>query len=131
MRLSQKQQNSIKKLVEECFDNNHLNQAKSRLVVSNLKKLPNNQAIAALSLFIKRLRSRLEQNTLVIESPTKLSNSEVRQIVGQISQQHTVYQIQTKIDPSLITGVRVKIGDTIIEDNFFTRTQQLTNTING
>lgn len=131
MRLNAKQQRSIKHLVESCFDHDQIDQNKSKLILNQLKKLPDNQSIAALSFFIKKLRSRLEKNTLIIESPTKLSNSEIRHIVAEIAKNHTVYQIQTQINPSLLTGIRVKIGDTVLEDNFYSRTQQLTNIING
>lgn len=131
MKLNASQQRSIGRLVKSCFENNKVNESKTKLVIKQLKNLPDGQAILAISLFIKRLRQRLEKNTILIESPIKLSNAEVRLIVSQISKDHTVYKIQTAIDPSLISGIRVKIGDTVLEDTFFSRTQQLTTTING
>lgn len=131
MKLNTKQQKTIGRLVESCFRQNKVDETKTRLVVKKLKTMPNGQAISALSLFITRLRSRLEKNTILIESPSKLSNVEIRRIVGEISKDHTVYQIQTKIEPSLITGIRVKIGDTILEDTYSSRSEQIIKTING
>lgn len=131
MKLPTHQQHSISRLVESCFHNNRVNEPQAKLIIEQLKKLPHGQSIAAVSLFIKRLRSRLEKNTILIESSVKLSSAEIRDIVSTVAEKHTVYQIQTQIDPSLITGIRVKIGDTILEDSFLTRTNQLTNTING
>lgn len=131
MRLSIKQQHSITRLVESCFQNNRVIESQTKLIIQNLKNLPHGQSIATISLFIKYLRTRLEKNTILIESPIKLSNAEIRDIVSAVAKDHTVYQIQTQVDPSLITGIRVKIGDTILEDSFLTRTQQLAQTING
>lgn len=131
MKLSLKQQRSVSRLVESCFDNNRLNESKTKLTVNGLKKLPDGLAINTISLFIKKLRQRLQKNTILISSPIKLSNAEVRNIVNQVSKDHTVYQIQTQVDPSLISGIQVKIGDTVLEDSFSSRAQQLTNSING
>lgn len=131
MKLNQSQQKSIGRLVESCFNNNKVDEQKTKLIIKNLKFMPSGQAIAAISLFIKRLRQRLEKNTILIESPSKLSNSEIRQIVANISKDHTVYQIQTNVDPSLITGIRVKIGNTVLEDSYISRAEQINQTING
>ena len=131
MKLNLKQKKSISRLVESCFDNNKIDDPKARLIIKQLKSLPDGQAIQAISFFLKKLRLRLEQNTILIESATRLSSQEIRQIVAQISKEHTVYQIQTNVNPSLITGIRVKIGNTVLEDSFFSRAEQLTNLING
>lgn len=93
--------------------------------VKNLKSFVLPQAIAALSLYVKRLKAEVGKSTLEIKSAVVLSPAQVSQATKAIKAKHNVTSVETEVDNSLFGGVRVKIGDLVYDDTLGQKMVQL------
>lgn len=93
--------------------------------VKTLKDLPIPQSIMALSEYMRRIKSEVQKSTLTIESVVPLLPVEVKSIVSAIKADHQVNDIQSIINPSLLGGIKVRIGDVIYDDSITNKILQL------
>lgn len=84
-------------------------------VVKNLKTLPRSQAIYAISKFIKGLKNKSREGNAVIESATPLSSKQINSIMSKLNNNFSVTGVENKINPELLGGIRVRIGDTVLD----------------
>lgn len=89
---------------------------KAQGFVKNLKSFTAPQAIAALSLYVKRLKTEVEKSTLEIKSAVALSPAQVSQVTKAIKIKHNVNSVETGVEGFLLGGIRVKIGDLVYDD---------------
>lgn len=84
-------------------------------VVKNLKTLPRSQAIYAISKFIKGLKNKSREGNAVIESATPLSSVQINSIMSKLNNNFSVTGVENKINPELLGGIRVRIGDSVLD----------------
>lgn len=104
-----------RRLVKGCFDSGKLNQNKVLRVLAIFKKMPINQAIQALTIFKRDLSREIKGKTLLIESTEILSKEVVFKIANKLESEYQFSKVETDINPDLIGGIKVKIGDTLID----------------
>ncbi len=91
---------------------------------SQIKKLPLSQALPLLQEYLKELKKEMMNRTLSIESVVEISAAQMEHIKKAFS--HTpVSQIETSHNPSLLGGVKVKIGDMVYNDSLAEKINQL------
>lgn len=106
--------------VEQSFEKDKLSIKNVNLMVKSFKKLAATDAVFTLNQYLKGLKRKVLEKTLVIESATKLSSQELKNIEKTFSKTTKILAVKNKIDPSLLGGIKVKIGD-IVYDNSLTR----------
>jgi F-type H+-transporting ATPase subunit delta len=81
---------------------------------------------------IEELKKEQEvlQQKVIIESAIELSDREISQLAKTISQK-LKYQpsIINRVDPDLLAGIRLRIGDQVIDISLKNRLEQIRNTI--
>ncbi len=102
-----------------------LNNSKVQQLIKKYAALTSQAAILSLRHLSRLIQNYQKQTTLSIESATKLSTSEEKQLEKQFSHQYHVNNVESKIDPSLFAGIRVRIGDDVYEDSLHSRLNQL------
>lgn len=112
-------------LLKESFISGRQNSRKVVEHIKTLKKLPTSQAIFALKQYLKGLKQLISKNTLVIESANKLSSKDIEQIKRRIKKNYQYSLSEVKVNLTLLGGIRVKIGDLILEDTYLSRIDQL------
>lgn len=115
----------IQRLLKESFISGRQNSRKVVKHIKALKKLSTPEAIFALEQYLKGLKQLISKNTLVIESANKLSSKDIEQIKKRIKKNYQYSLSEVKINPSLLGGIRIKIGDLILEDSYLSRIDQL------
>jgi F0F1-type ATP synthase delta subunit len=126
-----KVQKIVHKYVEESVSDGKPNPKIVLFYSSEFKKLPGNQAIIYLSEYIKALRKKVDSYVLHIESSQKLTSAQRDKISRLIKTFYPVSQVVEEIDPKLLGGVRVKIGDHVFEDTIQSRIEQIGEAIHG
>lgn len=130
--INKRLKNIVEKLVINSFTPK--GEVKESLVIENtklLKKLPFGQAIAALTLYQKGLKREILKTTLEIISSTALSPSQKKQIMKISKKTFNINKVLTKIDPLLLGGLRIKVGDMVFDDSVQNKIGQLKGVING
>ena len=83
------------------------------------------QSILALSEFTKGLKREINKSYLIVESAVETSPLLQKEIIKTISQHYKIINSQFIINTSLLGGLRVKIGDTLIDNSIRDKIYQL------
>lgn len=113
----------INKLVEQSFKGGKADELFIGKVSATLKKLNTSDALVTANLYLKGLKRKIIENTLVIESTIKLSSSELKSIQKMLKRE--VYAVEQKLNPSLLGGLRIKIGDEFADYSLQSKINQL------
>lgn len=119
----------LRKVVEQAVKNSaedgKIMENQVKKYVTAFKKLSRSEAVAALSLYLKGIKRILGQHTLVVESAEKPSFHQVQMIKKTLNTKYIIHNTKLQLNPSLLGGIRVKIGDTIFEDSIRSRINQI------
>ncbi len=119
----------LKKLVQQAVQassvQGKVSSVKVRIFISEFKKLPQGKAIFCLSEYRNGLERVRDMQTLKIESAIPLPRSTIRKIQNEFKKFHTVTEIQTKQNSSLLGGLKVTIGDQVFDDSIERKVQKL------
>lgn len=130
-----KKDKHLKRLVEQAvlasFKDGKLVSEKVQSFIKSFKALPRSKAIFALTEYSKGIKRELDMQTLVVESTTPLSSDEKRKIITKMEKQFSILNSQYSLNPALLGGLRVKIGDTVYDDSIEARINQLREEIRG
>ena len=86
---------------------------------------------AFLQAFHKAAVRECHKDTLTIESTEPLSADDRERLVTSFSANHErTLQIDDRINPELIAGIRVRLGDTVYDGSLASRLESLTSRIN-
>ncbi len=130
-----KKNKGIKKLVDicigECCNEGRVNESKVAKALTELKKLPLDQAVYAISEFLKGVKKHKNQYTLSIESSQLLTKTEVDKIVESLRKDYRFAEVKNIVNPDLFGGLKIRIGDDIFDDSIKGRIEQLGGAIHG
>lgn len=118
-------QKIVAQLIKVSFINGELNPAKVKSIVNTLKTLSVGNAINSLSLYLNLLKGELDKSRLIIETPVKLSQEKIDEIIKIVQKQNQVTETEIIIKPELMGGLRIKIGDEVYEDSLSDRISQI------
>src|SRR3989344_7294836 len=119
----------IKKIVSmcvgECCYKGKINHLKVTKAVRLLKSLPREQSILAISEFLKGIKQQKDKYMLIIESSTDLTKKEINKIVKQTKNKFPITEVKNIINPFLIGGIKLKIGDVIYDNSLKDKIKQV------
>lgn len=121
----------VNQAVVASFDKGRLVDAKVKKFVKSFKSLSGSHAIFALSHYLKGLRYKIQMYTLVIESSHKLQLRQIKNIATTLRKHHFFSRIETKVNPTLLGGLRLKIGDLVIDSTLENKISQIGGIIRG
>jgi F0F1-type ATP synthase delta subunit len=104
-----------KRLLKDSFDGDQISDAKIQNVVNAIKKLPYPYSLIVLSSYKKLLQTIIDQKTLTIESASKLTDTEIKQVQNHYVSNFELMYTNVSVNEALIAGVRVKAGDTLVD----------------
>lgn len=116
-----------KKLVELSKDDSGVvTEAKVGEVLSGLKQVEHRQPLATLKAYLSYLRREVALQTAVVSTPASLSDDALKEIEAKFTALYArPISAEIKQDPSLIAGVRVRVGDDVYDASVAGRLQRL------
>ncbi len=121
----------IDKAVIASFAGDRLNRPKVLSLVSSFKKLSKIEAIYMMNKYLEGIKRETSKTTLEIESPTALSQKQIKDLVSALKADYQITNVILKVDPTLLAGVRVRLGDLSFEDTILSRIEKLKEVIIG
>ncbi|MBI2021713.1 F0F1 ATP synthase subunit delta [Candidatus Daviesbacteria bacterium] len=121
----------VEKLVQASFSAGKLSENKAQKIIKDLEKLPTSEAIFALTEYSKGIKRELDKTTLVIEAAVDLSKSELAKIERQVKKDFPVNQTKVVVNPNLIAGLRIRVGDLLIDNSLQDKILQIGGIIHG
>jgi hypothetical protein len=124
-----KKNKDLKKLAQvcckSCFREGRLNEEKVASIVASFKSLPRSQAIFVISELLKALKKTQNQTTLQIESPVPVASIQTNRIIDRLKKEFLITNTENQINPALLGGFRVRIGDTLLDYSLSNKVSQL------
>ncbi len=121
----------VQKMVEASIKDGILQDKKVTFFLKEIKKLSLATSIFILSEYKKRLLFELSKHTLVVESAMDVNILELNKIKEELKGFGRIVKTEVKINPELIGGLRVKLGDIIFDDSIKSRIAQIGGMIHG
>lgn len=112
------------KAAELSFKDGDLDESAARKFIKAFKNLPLNESVLTLNHYLRAIRSGLAKTTLLIESSVNLTASQVKEIEASFKGKK-INETKTQLSPSILGGVRVRIGDVIFDNSVRSRINQV------
>lgn len=124
-----KKKSKLKKLaakyVSLSYQSGKGDEEKIKKIMEGLKSLPRSQAIYIISKFLKGVRKREGQNTLLIESAVPLTKRQIDHILKNFRKEFVILEVKNVVNPSVLGGFRVRVGDMISDYSIQGKISQL------
>jgi F0F1-type ATP synthase delta subunit len=112
------------KAAELSFKNGDLDENAARKFIKAFKGLPLNESVLTLNHYLRAIKSGLSKTTLLIESSVNLTAPQIKEIEASFKGKK-INETKTQLSPSILGGVRVRIGDVIFDNSVRSRINQV------
>lgn len=131
MKINKQLKKDIGLAIKVSLDKGKVLPSKTAKFIKLFKGLPLPQAIQSLTLYKKGLSREIMAKTLIVESVIPLSGEDLGKIKKGASKNFSVLETKNILNKSLLGGLRIKIGDVLIDDSISGRIGQVKETIAG
>lgn len=131
MKKSSHLQKLISKLAESSFKDGRIIESQVAKSIKLLKTLPPYQAIPSLSEYLKLIKRKERQTTMYIETVITLSQSTIKKMKKIVERKIKITKIVTNINPGIIGGFRLRIGDEVWDETVLGKINQIKEAIAG
>lgn len=121
----------VQKSVEQSFEKGKLDEKRAQGFIETFKKLNLNEAIFCLETYQKLLKQELSKSEAMVYSAIKLSTEEQKKMIKKLYTLYSILYTSFQTDPSLLGGIKVKIGDTIFDDTVKSKIKEVKGVIHG
>ncbi len=126
MKISKETRRAARKLFHGCFVNSHLDENRVHTAVSLVGTQKTRHYLGILTVIEKLVRSESQKLDLLLESAVSLNDTEVREMYSHIQTHFSVPLISKhRTNPSLIGGLRIKVGSHVWDGSIAARLRQL------
>ncbi len=119
------------KAAQLSFKGDALDESAARKFIKAFRALPLNESVLTLKHYLRALKSEISKTTMVVESAVKIGESEIKDMKAGLGRQMRVLEVEQKINPSILGGVRVRIGDVIFDNSVRSRINQVKEALAG
>lgn len=118
------------KAAQLSFKGDALDEGVAKKFIKAFKALPLNESVLTLNHYLRAIKSELAKTTMVVESAVKIGDSEIKDLKAGFGK-HKVLEVEQKLNPSILGGVRVRIGDVIFDNSVRSRINQVKEALAG
>ncbi|OGE25527.1 hypothetical protein A3C26_02350 [Candidatus Daviesbacteria bacterium RIFCSPHIGHO2_02_FULL_39_12] len=122
-------QKVVKQLVKVSFIDGKMVESNIIKSIKILKSQSKSQAILALSEYLRALKRKQREHTLFIETTSPLSVGQINKILKAVEKQVKITKVVTQINPEILGGFKLKIGDAIWDESLMGKIKQVKETI--
>jgi len=119
------------KAAQLSFKQGVLDETVARKFIKAFKGLPLNESILTLNHFVRALKTELNKTTLTIESAVSISESGIKELENVLGRQYKIIDTHVDLNPSILGGIKVRIGDVIFDNSIKARIYQVKEALAG
>lgn len=116
---------TINGLVGSSFKDGKMIESKVTKAVKALKSLPTTDSIWALSEYLKGLKRMERKHTMLVETVVPLNSTLLKKIKKIVEKKVKVTKIVTQINPSILGGFILKVGDEVWDQSVLDKINQV------
>ena len=113
------------KAAQLSFKEGKLDDAFAHKFIRAFKGLPLSESILTLNHYMKALRSEINKTTLTVESVVSIPKADVKELENVLGKQYKVLQVKEELNPSILGGIKVRIGDVIFDNSIKSKINQV------
>ena len=130
MKISKEVQAQARRLMRLCIGADGLmDEAIVRQVADKIAAEKPRNYLALLTAFAGLVRQERAAHTATITSAVPLTEAEQAAITARLNARQAGLNYEWQVDPALIAGLTVKVGDNVTDSSIRTRIEQLTKTL--
>lgn len=99
--------------------------------IKSFKSLPLGEAIPSITCYLRALKMEINKTTLIVMSASKITTSQQNSIENALKKEFKILETKSEINPSILGGVKVKIGDIIFDNSLKAKLNQVVQAINN
>lgn len=122
---------TINKLADLSFKDGRLLESQVTKSVKILKTLKTADSIWTISEYLKELKRKERQYTMFIETSFPLPADLLKKIKKIVDKRHKITKIKTSVNPQILGGFKLKIGDDVWDESLAGRINQIKELIGG
>ncbi len=119
----------IDRAVAASFENGELKMIAVNRLVKDFKTMHLSDAIYTLSNYVKGLKRTLNEYTMTVESVVPLSLGQMLSIQKKLRRLFSITNTRATINPSLLGGIRIRVGDTVLDYSIRSKLNQIKDAI--
>lgn len=131
MKKSRVLQKTITRLVEASFKDDRVSEGQVIKSIKILRSLPTSGAIQALSEYLKQIKRKQRQHTMYVETVIPVSPTQIKKMKKIMEKKTKITQVVTNINPMILGGFKLKIGDDIWDESILGKINQVKGVISG
>ena len=129
MKINKDTQRMARRLFRLCLTSGSLDEAKLRLLIRSLAEKKPRNLVPVLNALKQYVEVEMNKHKAVVTSSAPLADSETALIRQRLVAHHgRELSIDWQVDPALIAGLHIQIGDEVIDGSLKTRLHNLLNT---
>ncbi len=114
MKAGRESKRIARQLYRSCFENGHFQTSRVSRVLQAFGKLQSRDSLAVLVEFHRFVKAEIAKRTAVVESAVKLSEAICAKIHSDLKLRYgQEIDIQFTLNPDLLAGVRIRIGNDV------------------
>jgi len=126
MKITKESRRAAKKLFRACFAGGQLDEQRVRTAVFSLIKEKPRYYLGILSKIEKLVKAEMQKRSLLIESAVPLEKNRLQEIQTRVQSRFPAPLLPDySVNPSLIGGLRIKVGSDVWDGSVAARLQQL------
>lgn len=118
-------QKIVQRLVESSYKDGRMIESQVTKAIKTLKSLPKYEAIQALTEYLTLIKREERKHTLQIETVIPLSLTHLKKIKKIVEKKVKVTRVVTSINPEILGGFKLKIGDEIWDETILDKLNQV------
>ena len=118
-------QKIIQRLAESSFKDGKMIESQVIKAIKILKSLPKYEAIKALSEYLTQIKREERKHTMYIETVISLSPQQIKKAKKIVEKKEKITKIVTNINPEILGGFKLKIGDEIWDESLMGKINQV------
>lgn len=115
----------IEKLINESFLDGKIIESRLTQVIKAFKTLPKHKSIFALTEYLKGLKRKERQHTMIVETTFPLSPIQISKCKKIVDKKFKITKVIAKIDPEILGGFRLKIGDEVWDQSLLGKINEI------
>jgi F-type H+-transporting ATPase subunit delta len=128
MKITKEARRAARKYYRSCFSAGRLDEGKVRNLISTIAAERPRHHLGILSEIERFVRTETQKNTLTIETPFQIDEQQFGKIHSQVQKHFPAPLIgKKKVTPTLIGGLRIKVGSNVWDGSVAAKLQQLAN----
>ncbi len=121
----------IIQLVDLSFKDGKIIETQVAKSIKILKSLPRSQAIYALGEYLKSLKRKERQYTMIIVTSIPISLATIKKMRKIVEKKTKVTKVITQVNPEILGGFKLKIGDEVWDESILNKITQVKEAIGG